>query len=104
MSEDKEITEYPQLVKEIEVSQKLREFNALSYNVIEFQLKGLEGETLTIIDACLSDLQQRNAVKDLVKHMFRKKYSWLKELCYGGGVRTKESLEVKDSPQVVSVK
>jgi hypothetical protein len=71
-------------VREVESlnNKQLRELHALSYNVIQWQLKGLEGEILTIVEASTQDTEQRKAQKDLVKQMFSKKYRWLNELCY----------------------
>lgn len=59
----------------------------LEFSAIEAQLGHLEGKILTIIDASYSDERQLNAVKGLVKKMFREQRDWIGELC-GGSTKT----------------
>lgn len=41
--------------------------NAIAYPLIEYHVKHLTGRLLTIADASFSDVQQRKAVKDLMR-------------------------------------
>lgn len=46
--------------------------------LIEVQVeKFLLGKVLTIIDASYSDIEQRNAVKDLIKQAFHTQVDWM---------------------------
>lgn len=53
----------------------------LPYSVIEFQVKSLMGEVLTVVDAALPMGEQKKAIKDLIKDRFSAKLSWLYEIC-----------------------
>lgn len=74
---------YNHIISDIEFSQKLLELGAIDYNALEYQVKGLMGEVLTLIDSITSNEQQNKAQKDMVRYMFRKKLDWLKRICYG---------------------
>ena len=47
---------------------------------ITTQIRYLEGEILTLIDASYAEEAQRKAVKDLTKTAFRRKMDWIDEL------------------------
>lgn len=50
----------------------------VSHQAVDAQINSLLlGKVLTIIDASYSDIQQRQAVKDLVKQAFYNQVDWL---------------------------
>lgn len=53
----------------------------LPYSAISSQVKHLQGKVLTVIDASMSNTDQRKAVKDLVNNAFSSQLSWIYELC-----------------------
>jgi hypothetical protein len=54
----------------------------IGINIFHIQVGFLEGKILTIVDASFSDLEQRNAVKDLVKKMFREQRRHVDSIVY----------------------
>lgn len=79
------------------------EERTLSLHGIKEQLNHLMGETLTIIDAALTDHVQRKAVKDLVKQRFYAKEHWIYEFVTMDKEEGSGSLwvvDVKDRPNV----
>ena len=62
-----------------------QEHPTLGINIFHIQLGYLEGKILTIVDASFSDLEQRNAVKDLTKKMFREQRRHVDSIVYKTG-------------------
>ncbi len=59
-----------------------------TFDCFETQTRFLLGDILTIVDASFSDLVQRKAVKDLVKHQFHSRIKWMYEVLTGGRMVT----------------
>lgn len=55
----------------------------LEFGAIEAQMSFFQGKILTIIDASFSDVEQREAVKDLIKSEFKDKIRHFGRLCSG---------------------
>ncbi|MFG6605256.1 hypothetical protein ACGYLM_01415 [Sulfitobacter sp. 1A10445] len=53
--------------------EEYKEQNYLTYEGVKAQIKYLQGEMLTLIDASLSDKEQRNALKDIANRYFGKR-------------------------------
>lgn len=51
---------------------------------LDFQLRNLLGEVLTLIDASAPSKEQAKAQKDLIKHMFSRKLNYIAEVMYKG--------------------
>lgn len=65
----------------------------ISIDTLHIQLGYFEGKILTIVDASYSDVEQRNAVKTLVKNAFRDKRNHFDDIVYGGGRMNQVSSE-----------
>ena len=50
---------------------------------IEFLLKSTEGDVLTIVEATYSDLEQRRAVKCLIKKTINARLNLARDVCHG---------------------
>lgn len=57
--------------------------STMEFGAIKAQLRFLQGDVLTIIEASFSDTEQRKAVKDLVSGAFKRRIDWFQELCFG---------------------
>lgn len=55
---------------------------ALKVDVIQDQLKFLQGRVLTIVEATLPDGKQKKATKDLVNKEFSDQLSYVWQLCF----------------------
>jgi hypothetical protein len=55
---------------------------ALRYSFIDLQLRSLLGRVLTFVDASYHDEEQRRAAKDVMKDIFGKTHSWIREVCF----------------------
>jgi len=55
-----------------------------AYGVFESQVRFLQGDILTIVDAAFADKEQRKAVKDLVRAKFNDRFKWVHEIMTGG--------------------
>lgn len=53
----------------------------LSYFSVESQVKFLQGKILTVIEATISDKEQRKATKDIVNGIFSNQLAWILQLC-----------------------
>ena len=54
----------------------------LTLNAVAPQIKKLEGEVLTVIDAAISLHEQKKAVKDLIRARFASRQIYLEKLCF----------------------
>lgn len=54
--------------------------NAIRVGAIDENLNNLRGRVLTVIDASISDIDQKKAIKDLIHSEFDKKISWIYEM------------------------
>lgn len=54
----------------------------LSCEVVQVQIKFLQGKVLTIIEAAIPDREQKKAVKDLIKGAFSDQLTYVLQLCY----------------------
>lgn len=63
--------------------------NVLRFSLISRQLRWLQGELLTILEASIDDERKLKAVKDLTKDKISAKISWIYEIC--GKPKTEES-------------
>lgn len=59
-----------------------REVTSLSYLTVEQSIKHLQGQILTVIEASITDSEQRTAVKGLIKGFVNDKLTWMFDL-YG---------------------
>ncbi len=57
----------------------------LGVDTFHVQIGYLEGKILTIADASFGDTEQRKAVKDLIKRMFREQRNHVDKIVYGYG-------------------
>lgn len=55
---------------------------SLDCDAIHSQVNFLQGKVLTIVEASISDKEQRKAVKDLIKSSFSDQLTWIRQLCY----------------------
>lgn len=55
---------------------------AVDYSVISAQIKNLTGRILTIIDASISDREQRKAIKDLIRNEMIDEFEFYSNLVY----------------------
>lgn len=69
----------------------------LTLNATAQQIKRLEGEVLTIIDAAFTDSTQRKAVKDLVRARFADRQIHIEKLCMDGWKEGDDSVVI-DAP------
>ena len=76
--------------------------NTMNYREIHYFLGKLEGEALTIVDASFSDLEQRKAVKDLIKGAFFRNINRMAESITGIDGARYEGLDAKGEPQFSS--
>lgn len=60
----------------------LGKMESLSCDVVETQVKFLQGKVLTILDAAFQPGEQKKAVKDLVNKSFSDQLSYITQLCY----------------------
>jgi flavodoxin len=67
----------------------------LDYELAKFHMQTLKGKVLTIIDAIAFDVEQRKAVKDLVKGAFAEQRQRIQSFCYAG-TGLGESIEESD--------
>ena len=77
-------------------SEILRNAPALSYDIVEHNLRNLQGQVLTILEAVLPKGSQLDATKDLVKDKFNNKLTWFFDL-YGDSTK-------KETPSYADVK
>jgi hypothetical protein len=68
----------------------------LDYDVIETQVKFLQGKVLTVVDAVIVEPRQLKATKDLMNKMFSEQLNWIAELCY-------PQLSIKSREQVAAM-
>lgn len=59
-----------------------RELPPLTYDQVEDNLKHLQGQILTVIEASMADDEQRKAAKSLIKGFVNDKLTWMFDL-YG---------------------
>jgi hypothetical protein len=59
-----------------------REVPLLDYQALESNFKHLQGKILTIVEACITDKGQLDAVKSLIKSAVNDKLTWMFDL-YG---------------------
>jgi len=78
------------------------EERTLRFSLISKQLRWLQGEVLTILEATIDDERKLKATKDLVKDKFAAKISWVYELC-GMPVEDQEMNELVDPDHPVEV-
>lgn len=64
----------------------------MRFSLISRQLRWLQGELLTILEATIDDNRKLEATKNLVKDKFNSKISWIYELC-GAPVEEEKGLE-----------
>lgn len=63
--------------------------NTISIRQVEAQVRGfMKGKILTVLDACLSDPTQRDAVKQLIKEKIDSQVDWM---CYGDNTPSEDS-------------
>lgn len=67
----------------------------LPYAAIESQIKFLQGKVLTVIEAAMTDNEQRKAVKSLINNEFSGQLSWIYELCGYPSSLTASNTEVR---------
>lgn len=73
--------------------------NTMNYREIHYYLGKLEGEALTIVDASFQDLEQRKAVKDLIKGAFYRNLNRMAESITGIEGARYEGLDDKGEPK-----
>lgn len=53
----------------------------MRFSLVSKQMRWLQGEVLTVLEASIEDDRKLKAVKDLIKDKFSAKISWIYELC-----------------------
>jgi len=56
----------------------------LSYDQIRAQIKFIQGQVLTVVDASYGDAVQRKAIKDIINNYFSDSLNWLYDLSHEG--------------------
>ncbi len=72
--------------------------NTMNFREVQYFLGKLEGEALTIIDASFQDVEQRKAVKDLIKGSFFRTLDRMAENTTGKTGAKFEGLDDKGEP------
>lgn len=57
-------------------------YSPVEMSVLEDQVSFLKGKVLTVIDAAISDQEQRKAVKDLIKNAFQDQMDYVRSSHY----------------------
>lgn len=70
----------------------------LTLNAVSQQIKQLEGQVLTVIDAAFADPNQRKAAKDLIRARFADRQVFIEKLCMDGWTEGEDSTVI-DSGQ-----
>lgn len=70
----------------------------MNFREVSYYLGKLEGEALTIVDASFSDVEQRKAVKDLIKGCFFRNINRMAESLTGVAGARYEGLDQHGEP------